>query len=80
LPNNTYAHGWIDATVAVISGASLSQPPAVTVSYPSTGESFSCLATVSFNGTVSDPEKGDLARNGSGLLGCSLAGGGRPAG
>ncbi len=61
-PNNTYGYGRIDALAAVnrALGSTPNQPPTVTITSPPNGSSFSCPVTVSFTGSASDPENGDL--------------------
>jgi len=62
IPNDTYGSGRINALVSVnkARGTFVNQPPTVAITSPGNGASFSCPATVSFTGTASDPENGNL--------------------
>jgi hypothetical protein len=53
-----YGFGLVDAAEAAAGPAN--EPPAVSITSPADGASFDSGATITFEGTASDPEKGDL--------------------
>ena len=64
IPNNVYGSGRIDAFQAALGGGPpppTNQPPSVSITSPGNGDSFNCETMVTFTGTASDPEQGDLS-------------------
>lgn len=63
IPNNTYGYGRIDVLAAFNAAGStpVNQPPTVSISSPANGASYNCPATVTYSGSATDPEQGNLS-------------------
>lgn len=63
IPNNTYGYGRLDVLAAfnAAGGTPVNQPPTVSISAPANGASYACPVTVTFTGSASDPEQGNLS-------------------
>jgi len=63
IPNNTFGAGRLDVLAAVnlAGGGPVNQPPTVSISAPANGASFTCPATVTYSGSATDPEQGNLS-------------------
>jgi subtilisin family serine protease len=61
-PNNTFGHGLLDALAAVqLAQGPGNQSPAATITNPGNGAQINCNTSVSFTGTATDPEDGDIS-------------------
>jgi subtilisin family serine protease len=60
VPGNVYGSGRVDALAATLSQAPSGAPPAVAVTDPANGATFTCPANVTMTAVASDYESGDL--------------------
>ncbi|MFW6163548.1 MAG: Ig-like domain-containing protein, partial [Planctomycetota bacterium] len=58
--DSDYGHGIVDAAAAVGTGTPSNDPPTVSITDPADGSIFDSGASISFAGTASDTEDGDL--------------------
>jgi subtilisin family serine protease len=61
-PNNTFGRGLLDALAAVqLAQGSSNQSPTATITQPVNGAQIACNTSVTFTGTATDPEDGDIS-------------------